>query len=75
MTERDIKRALGKRVRLTDPKLHIAGAEYILSGAVIRRGERGFYYQAELTDVKCGHSLVYAPLENIERSEGACRQY
>ena len=52
MTERDIKRALGKRVRLTDPKLHIAGAEYILSGAVIRRGERGFYYQAELTDVK-----------------------
>ncbi len=75
MTERDIKRALGKRVRLTDPKLHIAGAEYILSGAVIRRGERGFYYQAELTDVKCAHSLVYAPLENIERSEGACQQY
>lgn len=48
MTERDIKRALGKRVR---------------------RGEKGFYYQAELTDIRCGQSLIYAPLVNVERSE------
>lgn len=69
MTEREIKRSLGKRVRLTDPKLYLEGAEYILSGAVIRRGEQGFYYQAELTDIRCGQSLIYAPLGNVERSE------
>ena len=68
MTERDIKKALGRRVRFTNPKLYIEGAEYILSGAVIRRGDNGFYYQAELTDLKCKNSVLYCRLDEIERS-------
>lgn len=35
MTEFEIKRNLGKRIRLTNAKLHIEGSEYILTGAVI----------------------------------------
>lgn len=66
MTERDIKRNLNKRVRFTNRRLHIENAEYILSGAVIRLGDSGFYYQAELTDVKSENSLIYCALEEVE---------
>ena len=66
MTEREIKRNLNKLVRFTDPSLHIEGAEYILSGATIRLGENGFFYQAELTDRKCQHSVIICRLSQIE---------
>lgn len=66
MTEREIKRNLNKLVRFTDPSLHIEGAEYILSGATIRLGEHGFFYQAELTDRTCKHSLIICRLDQIE---------
>ena len=69
MTERDIKKALGRRVRFTNQKLYIDGTEYILSGAVIRRGDNGFYYQAELTGLKCRGSVLYCRLDEIERCE------
>lgn len=66
MTERDIKRNLNKRVRYTNRRLHIENAEYILSGAMIRLGDSGFYYQAELTDVRGEKSVVICKLEEIE---------
>ena len=66
MNEREIKRYLNRPVRFTDPKLYIENAEYILTGAIFRLGEQGFYYQAELTDAKHKHSLLICELEKIE---------
>ena len=66
MTEREIKRNLNKRVSFTNPKLYMENAEYILSGATIRLGDKGFYYQVELTDINCPHSHITCRLEDIE---------
>ena len=38
---------------------------YKLTACVIRRGKKGFYYEAELYDTKCGHSLLYCGLDDI----------
>ena len=69
MTEREIKRSLNKPVRFTNPKLYIEGATYILTGAVIRLGADGFYYQAELTDPTTKNSVIICRLEEIENDE------
>lgn len=68
MSEKEIKKSLNKPVRFTNPKLYVEGAEYILSGAVFRKDEKtgDFYYQAELTDRKVKHSVIYCRLEEIE---------
>lgn len=66
MTEREIKRSLNKPVRFTNRKLYIEGVTYILTGAVIRLGVDGFYYQAELTDPTTKNSVIYCRLEEIE---------
>lgn len=66
MSERDVKQNLNKRVRYTNRRLHIENAEYILSGAIIRLDDSGFYYEAELTDVKNKKSLIYCRLEEIK---------
>ena len=45
------------------------GSKYILTGSVVRKTEKGvLYYQAELLD-KCGRSVCYTRLEDIERCE------
>lgn len=42
------------------------GGKYILIGSVVRRNEKGvLYYQAELLD-KCGRSICYTRLEDVE---------
>ncbi len=69
MTEREIKRYLNRPVRFADPKLYVEGAEYILTGAIIRLGERGYFYQAELTDRKCRNSVLICSLDKIEGTE------
>lgn len=66
MTPEQIRQNLNRPVRFTDPKLYVEGAEYILTGAIFRLGENGFYYQAELTDAKHKHSLLICELEKIE---------
>ena len=66
MKPEEIRANLNKPVRFTDPKLYIENAEYILTGAIFRLGEQGFYYQAELTDAKHKHSLLICELEKIE---------
>lgn len=66
MKPEEIRQNLNKPVRFTDPKLYIENAEYILTGAIFRLGENGFYYQAELTDAKHKHSLLICELEKIE---------
>ena len=69
MTEREIKRSLNKPVHFTNPKLYIEGVTYILTGAVIRLGADGFYYQAELTDPTTENSVIYCRLEEIESEQ------
>lgn len=69
MKPEDIKRYLNKPVYFNDPKLYLEDAEYILTGAIFRLGENGFYYQAELTDRKCRHSVMYCELEKIKGVE------
>lgn len=69
MNEREIKRYLNRPVRFTNPKLYVEGAEYILTGATIRLGERGYFYQAELTDRKCKNSVLICSLDKIEGTE------
>ena len=73
MTEREIKRSLNKPVRFTNKKLYIEGATYILTGAVIRLGADGFYYQAELTDPTTKNSVIICRLEEIESDEQRCQ--
>ena len=62
MTEREIKYNLNKPVMFRD-------SEYILTGAIIRLGEKGYFYQAELTDMKQRRSVVIARLIEVKIKE------
>lgn len=65
----EVKAALGKRVRFRDDRL-FCDADYILTGCIIRRSERGqFYYQAEIQDTKQQNSVSIVPLEKLARKE------
>ena len=65
----EVKAALGKRVRFRDDRL-FCDADYILTGCIIRRSERGqFYYQAEIQDLRQQNSVSIVPLEKITRKE------
>ena len=61
----EVKAALGKRVRFRDDRLH-CDADYILTGCIIRRSERGaFFYQAEIQDLKRQNSVCIVSLDKI----------
>lgn len=63
----EVKAALGKRVRFRDDRL-FCNAEYILSGCIIRRSDRGqFYYQAEIQDTKQKNSVSIVGLDKLTR--------
>ena len=65
----EVKAALGKKVRFNDDRL-FCDADYILTGCIIRRSERGtFFYQAEIQDTKQQNSVSIVPLEKITRKE------
>lgn len=66
MTERKIKRNLNKRVILTNERLYIESADFILVGAVIRKNGNDFFYQAILQDLNNGNSVLVCKLEDIE---------
>ncbi|WP_124098343.1 hypothetical protein [Ruminococcus sp. Marseille-P6503] len=66
MIEREIKRNLNKRVILTNERLYIEGADFILAGAVIRRNGEGFFYQAILQDLNNSNSVLVCKLEDIK---------
>lgn len=65
MTPEEIKKNLNKRVHFRSDKLGL-DTDYLLTGAIFRRGKRGFYYEAELQDIKHGRSIIIARLEEIE---------
>ena len=61
----EVKAALGKRVRFTADRLSV-NAEYILTGCIIRRSDRGhFFYQAEIQDVKNKNSVCIVDLDKL----------
>lgn len=60
MNIEEVKRNLNKIVTYKEkPNL------YKLTACVIRKGEDGFFYQAELLDTRHGGSLLYCKLEDI----------
>lgn len=63
MKPEEIKDNLNKRVRLNSPNIT---ADYILTGAIFRRGEKGFYYQAELQDLNTNRSIMICRLDEVE---------
>lgn len=64
MKAEEIKANLNKRVRFKNEKTNV-DAEYLLTGAIFRKGENGFCYQAELQDIKSNNSIVICSLEDI----------
>lgn len=65
----EVKAALGKRVRFRDDRL-FCDADYILTGCIIRRSERGkFYYQAEIQDLRQQNSVSIVDLDKLTRKE------
>ncbi len=65
----EVKAALGKRVRFQDERLH-CDADYILTGCIIRRSERGyFFYQAEIQDLRQQNSVSIVDLDKLTRRE------
>ena len=65
----EVKAALGKRVRYKNDRL-FCDADYILTGCIIRRSERGtFFYQAEIQDLRQQNSVSIVSLNDITRKE------
>lgn len=61
---KEVKRNLGKTVyyELND-KLN----EYRLNACIVRKADSGrFYYQAELSDLTCNHSVLIVPLDKVQ---------
>lgn len=64
----EIKSNLNKRVRYVSRQTGI-DTDYILTGAIFRKGEKDFYYQAELQDMKNNRSILICKLDDIEAVE------
>lgn len=64
----EIKSNLNKHVRYVSRQTGI-DTDYILTGAIFRKGEKDFYYQAELQDMKNNRSILICKLDDIEAVE------
>ena len=42
------------------------GVPYTLTACIMRQGEQGFYFQAELRDNKAASAIVIADLKEVE---------
>ena len=65
MKPEEIKKNLNKRVHFKSKKLGL-DTDYILTGAIFRKGKKGFYYQAELQDLNQERSVLICSLDEIE---------
>lgn len=45
------------------------GAKYLLTACIMRQGSNGFYFQAELTDLRARSSLLIADLKKVKEQE------
>lgn len=66
MTIENVKKSINMPVKFTNPKLNMKDSEYVLTACIIRRGQQGFFYQAELQDIKQNNSILICGLEEIE---------
>ena len=60
----EVKRNLNKMVRYKD-----RADIYRLTACILRKGENGLFYQAELLDTKHGRSIVICKLDEVEGIE------
>ncbi|MHC1696433.1 MAG: hypothetical protein AB9835_14440 [Eubacteriales bacterium] len=58
----DVKRLLNTVVSWHD-------TSYIFAGCILRLNEQGFFYTAELRDMRANHSLVVARLEEVKKQK------
>lgn len=65
MKPEQIRASLNRRVRCKSAKTGI-DADYILTGAIFRKGKQGFFYQAELQDQKQSKSILICSLDEVE---------
>jgi len=68
MKATEIKSNLNKRVRYINKQANI-DTDYILTGAIFRKNDKEFYYQAELQDLKSNNSVIICSLEEIKAIE------
>lgn len=62
----NVKMAMGKPVRFSSTKHHIENGEYVLTGCIMRKNEKGnFYYLAELTDANQRKCSIIVRLEEV----------
>ena len=59
----EVKRNMGKTIRYKDSD------GYMLIGCILRKGEDGFFYQAELLDKRHGNSVIICNLKDVEGLE------
>lgn len=71
MTIEQVKQNINKTVLFSNPRLHLENEKYTLVGCIIRRGEQGFFYQAELQDINQPKSIIACRLEEIESDSGS----
>lgn len=58
-----VKKNLGRKVVYN-------GTEYLFSGCIIRPDEQnGFYYQAELQDLKANNSVIICALPEVKENK------
>lgn len=55
----EVKKNLGKAVKYKDTDI------YKLTACILRKGEEGLFYQAELFDTKHGNSVIVCKLEDV----------
>ncbi len=56
----DVKKNLNKAVTYKDNS-----NTYILTGCIIRKNDKGYYYQAEILDTVHGKSLIICSLDDV----------
>ena len=61
----EVKKNLNKIVRYKDT----AGL-YRLTACILRKNEKGLFYQAELLDTRSGNSVIICKLDEVQESEG-----
>lgn len=63
----EVKFHLGKEVSLITRSEKIP---YLLTGCTLRKNEKGFFYQAELQDLKNNKSVLICRLEDVKTKGG-----
>lgn len=56
----DVKKNLNKAVTYKDNS-----NTYILTGCIIRKNQKGYYYQAEILDTVHGNSVIICSLDDV----------